>query len=134
MSPSPPTFEDAQRGAVAVELALLLPLLLILVLGIVEFGRAYNADIEVTGAAREAVRTMAVTSDQAQARNNAITAASSLNPALTPGNISFNLGTCVGQPANTNVQATINYELPFITGFFGAGRTITATGAMRCGG
>lgn len=131
---------EEDGGAVLVEFALLLPLLLLIIVGIIEFGRAFNSQIELTGAAREAARTMAVTSDQTLARNNAISAAAALNPALAPGQIAFSLGTCVGQPANTNVAATITYPFDFIVvsgvpGFGGfADRTMTATGVMRCGG
>ena len=41
------------RGSVAVEFALVLPVLLLIVFGIIDFGRALNAQIELTGAARE---------------------------------------------------------------------------------
>ncbi len=44
------------RGATAVEFALVLPLLLLLVFGIIDFGRALNAQITLTQAAREGAR------------------------------------------------------------------------------
>ncbi len=44
------------RGATAVEFALVLPLLLLLVCGIIDFGRALNAQITLTQAAREGAR------------------------------------------------------------------------------
>jgi len=45
-----------KRGAAAVEFALVLPLLVALVLGIVDFGRAYNQQITLTQIAREGAR------------------------------------------------------------------------------
>jgi Flp pilus assembly pilin Flp len=45
-----------EDGAAAVEFALLLPLLVLLVFGIIEFGAAFNAKIQATNAAREAAR------------------------------------------------------------------------------
>ncbi len=48
--------ETRQRGAALVELALLLPLLLMLLLGIVSVGLAYNHQISLTHAARESGR------------------------------------------------------------------------------
>ena len=48
------------RGSVAVEFALLLPLLLLLVFGIIDFGRALNAQITLTQAAREGARLAAL--------------------------------------------------------------------------
>jgi Flp pilus assembly pilin Flp len=55
---------DSERGAAAVEFAILLPLLLMLVLGTIEFGRAYNAQITLTNAARDGVRVMAIGNDR----------------------------------------------------------------------
>ena len=48
------------RGAAAVEFALLLPVLLLLVFGIIDFGRALNAQITLTQAAREGARLAAL--------------------------------------------------------------------------
>ena len=56
------------RGAAAVEFALVMPVLLSLVVGIAEFGRAYNVQATLSGAAREGVRVMAVKNDAAAAR------------------------------------------------------------------
>jgi Flp pilus assembly protein TadG len=45
-----------EQGQALVEMALVLPILLILVLGILEFGRAWNTKQVVTDAAREGAR------------------------------------------------------------------------------
>ena len=45
-----------QDGAAAVEFALLLPLLVVLLFGIIQFGLAFNTRIQATNAAREAAR------------------------------------------------------------------------------
>ena len=50
------------------EFALVVPLLLVLVLGIVEFGRAYYIQTTLSGAAREGVREMALHNQPAAAR------------------------------------------------------------------
>ena len=55
------------RGAAAVEFALVLPLLLLLVLGIFEFGRVFNIQISLSNAAREGARHMAVHDDPGEA-------------------------------------------------------------------
>ncbi len=52
--------KTSERGAVAVEFALLAPVLIMLLLGIMEFGRAYNVQITLSSAAREGVRVMAI--------------------------------------------------------------------------
>ena len=53
-----------ERGASAVEFALILPILVILVFGIIEFGIAYNNYISITHAAREGARLAAVNMDE----------------------------------------------------------------------
>jgi len=49
----------SDRGAASVELALVLPVLLLVVFGIIDFGRAYNSKILVGAAAREGARVAA---------------------------------------------------------------------------
>ena len=47
---------DRERGSNALEFALIAPLLILLLFGIVDFGRGYNAQVTLTHAAREGVR------------------------------------------------------------------------------
>ena len=54
----------SEKGASAVEFALILPILIILVFGIVQFGIAYNNYIAITHAAREGARLAAVNMDE----------------------------------------------------------------------
>jgi len=49
-----------EKGAAAVEFALILPILVVLVFGIFQFGIAYNRYIAITHAAREGARLAAV--------------------------------------------------------------------------
>ncbi|WP_309072206.1 pilus assembly protein [Arthrobacter sp.] len=125
-----------ERGAVAVEMALLLPVLILLLLGIMEFGRAFNAQVTLTNAAREGVRVMAITNVQADARAAAANAASTL--ATTSTNPTFTFSTL---PATTpavcaagrQVTMTITYTLDTLTGIAGP-FTMTGRGVMQCGG
>jgi Flp pilus assembly protein TadG len=54
------TRAGAERGAVAVEFALILPVLLLIVVGTIEFGRVYSQWQVYNGAAREGARCAAV--------------------------------------------------------------------------
>ncbi|MET0887750.1 MAG: TadE family protein [Mycetocola sp.] len=119
------------RGAAAVEFALILPVLLILVLGIVEFGRAYNVQISLSQAAREGAREMAIHNDVGAARATAISAAPSVNPAITAGQIAVSPASCT---TGGTVTVTITYPLELMTGFFDDTFTLTSIGVMRCGG
>ncbi|WP_026553245.1 TadE family protein [Arthrobacter sp. H20] len=118
-----------ETGAVAVEFALVLPILLLLVFGIVEFGRAYNTQVSLTHAAREGVRAMAIHNNPVVARKAAKDAAVSLNPGLTDINFS-SIASCV---PGTQVTITINYTLSTITGIAGP-FAMKGVGVMRCGG
>jgi Flp pilus assembly pilin Flp len=53
---SPPNRDDRQRGAAAVEFALIVPLLVSLVFGVIDFGVAVGQNISLQGAAREGAR------------------------------------------------------------------------------
>jgi Flp pilus assembly protein TadG len=122
----------SEDGAIAVEFALLLPILVALLIGIMEFSLALNAQITLTNAAREGARTVAVENDQTAARADVRAAAIVLDPPLTAANISFSpTGTCV---AGATSVTTIRYNYEFLTGFFGDGLALTGRAAMRCGG
>jgi Flp pilus assembly protein TadG len=120
---------DKSRGAVAAEFALVAPVLLALLAGIVEFSHAYNLQISVTQAAREAARTMAIKDDQSQAALAAIAGA----PGLSSEDFEL-----VFAPANCsdedNMTVTVTYPAATLTGLFGSTVTVTGVGAMRCGG
>jgi Flp pilus assembly protein TadG len=129
-----------ERGASAVEFAFIVPLLILLVLGIAEFGHAFQVQGTLSAAAREGVRAMALRNDPVDARAVARNAASSLDPGVTDTQIKIQI---VGSTAttcptigagNTAVRLTVTYPMPFLTGFFGTGITLTGTGVMRCNG
>lgn len=134
-----------ERGAAAVELALVLPLLLVMVLGIAEFGRAFNVQVSLSEAARQASRYAAVhciapydsACDNA-ARDAGIAAAPSVP--LTRANISVAYPSGSVCPAGNNVTVTINYTTTWMTGFpalvpgMPTGLGIKGLGVMRCGG
>lgn len=131
----------SERGAAAVEFALVVPVLLLLLFGIIEFGRVYNTQIELTGAAREGARVMAISNNPAAARAAARAGAPSLNPALTDAQLAVvTTGTdpssCLkaAGTANVSVTVTASYPLTFLTGMFGNTITITGKAVMQCGG
>ena len=119
-----------ERGAVAVEFALVAPVLVMLLLGIMEFGRAYNAQVTISSAAREGVRVMAIGNSPTAARTAAKNAAVSLQPALSDTNITISPSACT-----TGAQMTfkITYNLPTMTGIAGP-FPMEGRGVMLCGG
>ena len=123
---------NPERGAAAVEFALVLPVLLLLVLGMLEFSRAYNVQISLTNAAREGARVMAIHDDATLAKNAAVAAAAP-SVTLTTAQVSVSPSSCSANPGAT-VNATITYPLTLMTGWFGGSIPMTAVGAMTCGG
>jgi Flp pilus assembly protein TadG len=121
---------NQERGAVAVEFAILLPLLLMLVLGTIEFGRAYNAQITLTNAARDGVRVMAITNVAADAKKAAKDAAASVSSAIPISDVTLSSTSC---STGSQVTLTIKYNLSTITGIAGP-FAMTGKGVMLCGG
>jgi Flp pilus assembly protein TadG len=123
-----------ERGASAVEFALVLPVLILLVIGIVEFGRGFQVSGTLSAAAREGVRLMALQNDPAAARAAVRAATTSLDPAITDAQIHITPDHCTSGTGTTTVRVTIDYEMPYLTGVFGESVDLTGTGVMRCGG
>jgi Flp pilus assembly protein TadG len=118
-----------------VEFAFIMPLLLVLVLGIAEFGRAFQVSGTLAAAAREGVRVMALQNDPAAARAAVRNAAPALDPAVTDAQITITPASCpTTGTTTTTVRLSVTYPMPFLTSFFGSGVDLTGTGVMRCNG
>jgi Flp pilus assembly protein TadG len=120
-----------------------LPIFLGLVLGIAEFGRAFNIQVSLTEAAREASRYAAIHCVESgytsvAAQNAGVAAAPSVGLAAADINITYSgTGTC---SAGNSAVVSINYTTPWMTGFpnlvpgMPANLSIQGKGVMRCGG
>ncbi len=117
-----------EGGAAMVEVAIVLPVLLLLVFGIIDFGRLYNTQVTLTHAAREGVRDYAIFQDPLQAENVARQAVTSFDPAP----MVVTTSACdPGQPATMTITYPFDSSIPFL----GEGIiTIGVAGVMRCGG
>ena len=123
-----PEKTTTDRGAAMVEFAIIAPLLLLLVFGIIEFGRAYNAQNSLTHAAREGAREYAISQDPMAGEAAAKNAATSLRSS----DITVTLSACdPGQPATVTLEYPFRLQIAFfpINDF-----TMQAEGVMRCGG
>jgi Flp pilus assembly protein TadG len=126
---------SADRGATVVEFALLLPLLLLILLGIIDFGRMLNAQETLTQAAREGARVVALGQPDPAGRTQA--AATGLSP------VSVSIQSCIGAGTDSNgvVQASYSFQftpgLGYLVGLFGGSgmsgqTTLSAQGVMPC--
>lgn len=120
----------SDRGAAAVEFALLLPVVLLIIFAIIDFGRMLNAQIVVSQAAREGARAAALIDVNAgTARVKEATRNSDL--------VSSTITGCPGAAApSANASAQVTYSFSYITplGFMiGSGaKTLTARSVMPC--
>ncbi|GAA2198747.1 TadE/TadG family type IV pilus assembly protein [Sinomonas flava] len=120
--------QDRERGAAAVEFALVLPVLILLLLGIVDYGRLFNAQQTLTYAARSGARVMVLQNSTSAAITAAQNTASDLG-SIPSSSFAVSPSTCT---AGTQVTFTVNYTFTG-TGFFGS-FPLQGKGVMLCGG
>lgn len=97
----------ADRGAITVEMAFVLPVLLMLIFMIIDFGRAFNAQLRLNEAARQGVRTAVLTQPPADPR----AAAADMMTAATGGMVVADpswVEPCIGTA--TVARATVTYN------------------------
>jgi len=122
--------DRSSRGQSLVEFTLVIPIFLLLLVGVAEFGRAWMTRNILTGASREAVRVAAV-------QGNAASALSRANNILTSAGISgasvnvLDDGTAYG-----TCRVTVTYSFPvtiagFLPGLGGTNIPLSATTTMR---
>ncbi|NQV05335.1 pilus assembly protein [bacterium] len=117
-----------EEGAALVEFALILPIFIIVVFGIIGFGRAYQTKIAVTHAAREGVRELAVSRDTGLAATVAVGAADTLDP----GSVAVSTSSCEpGSPASVTVSYPMTVSIPLLGSHT---LMVESTAVMRCGG
>jgi Flp pilus assembly protein TadG len=126
---------ESDRGAAIVEFALIATLLLTMMIGAFEGGRLFLLQAQLSSAAREAAREMAISGDE-DAAQDLIDAA--FPPTANPPGAYWDKGagaTCSTPPVSgENVEVPLSYETTFITGISGLDFTLRATGVMRCNG
>ena len=118
-----------ERGAAIVELAIVLPILVLLLFGIIEFGRGYNAKVELTAAVREGARAAALST------GDPVVATKDAAPGLDTTTIVVTVVEACPSTGIGNASVRATYPFTYAIPFFGT-RTVTvnATGVMRCGG
>ncbi|WP_237493873.1 TadE/TadG family type IV pilus assembly protein [Modestobacter sp. L9-4] len=140
-----------ERGAAAVEFALVVPLLLVILLGIIAASQAFQTQARLTAAAREGARVVALSGTTTTTMTDATAAATAAvqsaagDLGISASQITFSRPSCPSTaptptgPAATDptatVTVTIAYNGSFGAGLFGAaGLDLTGKAVMRCGG
>lgn len=123
-------FKKNEKGQSLVEFALVLPILILLILGMVEFGWILNGQITLTSAAREGARAAIVCENPEAAQTAAITAVTNSVGASSLTNVTTTLPTfnTETKQAVVNVNAQIT---PIVGLFFSSDVNLTAKAEMR---
>src|SRR5688572_20563071 len=102
---------NGDRGSAAVGFALVLPILLIVLFGIIDFGRMLAAKITLTEAAREGARAAALVDEDAAADRIDTLTDNLDGPIETP-----QIDPCPSTPSQTeDATVTLTYRFEFIT-------------------
>lgn len=120
-------YRREERGQSLVEFAITAPILLFLLLGIVDFARAWNVYQVLTDAGREGTRVSVVDNGatQDQVRQTIKDAAARAGITLTDADITIAEGAARGEPTTVTVQ--YGHDLRFVGVFMnllGADRTL----------
>ena len=120
----------SQKGQSLVEFALVLPLLVLLLFGIIDFGRIFHAYLTLDHAGREAARIASIGKNDTDVRQAAVDDAVSIG--LTEGRVDVSpTGT---RTSGTKVSITITYPIDFLTPVIGeivGSITLSDTTVMR---
>lgn len=127
-----PNRTSAERGSVVTEFALVLPVLLFILLGIVEYGIAFNRAQAVEAAAREGARLASLSTttpgDVTTRVNDALVGI----PLDNPVNVGIAPGGCAGREGQTvtvTVTTDHNVTIPML---FNQDVTLTGEAVFRC--
>ena len=126
---------QGDAGASAVEFALVLLPLLLIIFGIIDYGRAFYVQVNLESATREIARQWAVDGsaaaiDDEKAHVDALVALSSLSASGAAPTWTFTPSTCtaVGQALKTDVSIPFAMAFPLLPG----PSTLQAATTMRC--
>ncbi|MEW6173975.1 MAG: TadE/TadG family type IV pilus assembly protein [Bacillota bacterium] len=143
-----------ESGQTLVEFALVVPLLLLLVFGTIEFGRIFHAQLVVTSAAQEGARKAAVTGNENDIKETIKNAAAALNITTVelqtdltkiknktnypdPGKMWYLVNYPVkgtrdyGDPVEVYVKGRVDVLVPIISNLIGSVKPLPAMAVMR---
>ena len=113
----------SDSGASALEFAIVVPFLLLLLFGMIEFGFVFQGQLAVTHAAREGARLAAV-------QNGALYSAAAVEQRAFPLRIADGLSVSLAQDSQT-VRVSVSYPWTWKTIPLGDPITLSSTATMR---
>jgi Flp pilus assembly protein TadG len=142
----------AERGASAVEFALVMPFLLLLLFAVIIYGMVFAQDLSLSNSARQAARSGVVAGATCSGvKQTAQDNASTIGMSGADTTVTIALGTdedhaspictsaaddtkqpCQASPANSNVYVTLGHTVDKILPFVPTPDSITGKGVFRC--
>lgn len=139
---------DRERGVAAVEFALIVPLLMAIIIGIVEFSLAWNYKTQMNNAAQAAARDYAVSRYKVATDATAVTQAKNVFTGAMSGGSGFTYSFRMINPTtgavytgecpvtetspSPSVRVRVTANRPTVTRMFGTSFSTVGTGVAKC--
>lgn len=124
--------DSRSRGQSMVEFTLILPVLMLMIFGIYQFGQTYSDYIQVTNAARDGGRKALVSRSDATGVNDAIAAAKAATWWLNTSQMTVTVSPA--QPWTTGQTVTVTVTYPYsisLLGFVAGSGTLKSATTVR---
>lgn len=121
-----------QKGQALVEFALILPIILLLILGIVQFGMLLNSYLSLTNAAREGARTGSLGSLDYEIKNTIV----GTSPSLNAGNMVITISPSeslrsTGDTLTVSIEYNYVLTVPIVSSLFNNAIVLKTQTSMR---
>jgi Flp pilus assembly protein TadG len=116
-----------ERGQTMVEFAVVLPVLVVMLFGIIQFGIVFNNYVTLTDAVRSGAREAAVARQSADPAGTATTAVRSSAPNLTQASLAVSVSSNWQPGADVTVTATYPYSIKLLGWVVTAGNLTSKT-------
>jgi len=118
-----------ETGAAIVEFAIILPILMLLVMGIIQFGFIFNGQITLTSAVREGARYAVVGNTDADVVKRVQDSSTAL--LLSIPTVTIDRDVNDGESLTVSANGTVNIIMPFLNIFTGNQVNLKAESTMR---
>lgn len=123
--------KKSHRGQSLVEMALVLPILIIILFGILEFGRIFHSYLVITHAAREGARFGVISKNVDQIKQKVQDVSAGINLELDDIEVNPSESISPGVPLTVSVEYDVELFTPVITDILPNPVHLTATSTMR---
>lgn len=119
------------RGQALVEMALVIPILILLVFGMMDFGRVFNAYLVTSEASREGARAAVLNKTDGEITSAVTNAGATINLVSSDVNITPAYPRSRGVPVTVTVTKDIVILTPKLSQFVNTSYTVTSKTVMR---